>query len=492
MPLPRERLGQGNGGNTPALELTRGPAADWAQRTGNWGPVERWVGRLQERIFRVSREGKWRKVKHLQRLLVRSWSAKVLAIRDVTERNQGRSTPGVDSKVYLTADARENLSHEDLDYRTHRPLPAKRAYIPKGDGRRRPLGMPTIKSRVVQDMVKMALEPEWEAKFEANSYGFRPGRSCHDAVAAIKQAVRDFKKRGYEAWVFEADIASCFDRIAHEPLLAHLHLFRGVVRRWLKAGVVELGHFEPTEEGTPQGGVISPLLANIALDGLERLFTGKWWARVVRYADDFVIVAATKRIIEFTIRPAVEQFLAERGLELNARKTGVVSLDQGFNFLSFTFRRFSGKLLVTPQKEKVQHFLQHLKVILVANKQARHRDLIVLLNPVIRGWVNYYRFCNATRAFNRVDYLLFWKLWRWARRRHPSKPREWVRQKYFRGGNGMLHWCFGEKGGLQLQAAEATHLLWYRKIAGLASPFDARWRDYWQRRVRYVVATLQV
>src|SRR5271157_136760 len=204
----------------------------------------------------------------------------------------------------------------------------------------------------------------------------------------------------------------------------------------------------------------------------------------------FVIVAATKRIIESTIRPAVEQFLAVRGLELNARKTGVVSLDQGFNFLGFTFRRFDGKLLVIPQKEKVQHFLQHLKAILVANKQATQRQLLVLLNPVIRGWVNYYRFCNATRVFNRVDYLLFWKLWRWTRRRHPSKPREWVRQKYFRGGNGVLHWCFGEKGGLQLQTAEATHLLWYRKVAGTASPFNARWRDYWQRRVRYVVATL--
>ena len=286
MPLPRERLGRGTGGNTPAPELTRGPAADWAQRTGNWTPVERRVRRLQERIFRASREGKWRKVKHLQRLLARSWSAKVLAIRDVTERNQGRFTPGVDGKVYLTADARENLSRENLDYRNHRPLPAKRAYIPKGDGRRRPLGIPTMKVRVVEDIVKMASEPEWEAKFEANSYGFRPGRSCHDAVEAIKQAIRDFKKRGYEAWVFEADIASCFDRIAHEPLLARLHLFRGVVRRWLKAGVVEFGHYESTEEGTPQGGVISPLLANIALDGLERLFAGKWWARVVRYADD--------------------------------------------------------------------------------------------------------------------------------------------------------------------------------------------------------------
>ena len=490
MPLPRERLGRERRSNPPTPKLTRGPAAGWAQRTGNWAPVERQVRRLQERIFRASREGKWRKVKHLQRLLARSWSAKVLAIRDVTERNQGRSSPGVDGKVYLTADARENLSHENLDYLSHRPLPAKRAYIPKGDGRRRPLGIPTVKVRVVEDIVKMALEPEWEAQFAADSYGFRPGRSCHDAVEAIKQAVRDFERRGYEAWVFEADIASCFDRIAHDPLLARLHLFQGVVRRWLKAGVVELGHFEPTEEGTPQGGVISPLLANIALDGLERLFAGKWWARVVRYADDFVIVAATKRIIERTIRPAVEQFLAERGLELSAQKTGVVSLDHGFNFLGFTVRKYSGKLLVIPQKERVQRFMRHLKAILVANKQARHRDLLVLLNPVIRGWVNYYRFCNAARAFNHVDSLLFWKLWRWAKRRHPTKPRAWVRQKYFQGGGGAQHWYFGEKGGLHLQYAATTRIFRYKKVVGTASPFDARRREYWQNRVRYVVATM--
>ena len=253
---------------------------------------------------------------------------------------------------------------------------------------------------------------------------------------------------------------------------------------------MDFGHYEATEEGTPQGGIISPLLANIALDGFERLFAGKWWARVVRYADDFVIVAATRRIIERTIRPAVEQFLAGRGLEFNAQKTGEVSLDQGFNFLGFTFRKYDGALLVTPQKGKVQRFLRHLKAILVVNKQARHRDLLVLLNPVIRGWVNYYRFCNATRAFNHVDYLLFWKLWRWAKRRHPTKTRVWVRQKYFQGGSGTLQWCFGEKGGLQLQYAASTRVLQYKKVACTASPFNARWRNYWQQRVRYIVATL--
>ena len=487
MPLLQERLGRRAGKSPPASELTCRPVVSWGQGTGNWARVERQVRRLQERIFRASREGKWRKVKHLQRILARSWSAKVLAIRDVTVQSSGRGTPGVDGKVYLTADAREELSHEKFDYRKHRPQPAKRGYIPKSGGRTRPLGIPVIKDRVMEDIVKMAAEPEWESKFAADSYGFRPGRSCHDAVEAIYQAVRGMKKRGYDAWVFEADIASCFDRIAHEPLLARLRLFRDIVRRWLKAGVVEFGHYEPTEAGTPQGGVISPLLANIALDGIERLFAGKWWARVVRYADDFVIVAATKRIIECTIRPAVERFLAKRGLELNAQKTGVVGLGHGFNFLGFTFKESSGMLLVTPQKEKVQWFLRHLKAILSANKQATHRDLLVLLNPVIRGWANYYRFCSARPAFYHVSDLLFWKLWRWAKRRHSNKSREWVRLKYFQGRDGR-QWSFGVNGGLQLYDVRETRVLRFKKVYSAASPFDARLRAYWAGRARQVLA----
>src|SRR4030042_2336563 len=278
MPELRERLDQSRG-DLPAQELTREPTVDGGQGIGNWTQFERRVRRLQERTFRASREGKWRKVKHLQRLLALSWSAKVLAIRDVTERSSGRFTPGIDGKVYLTADAREQLCHEKFNYRTHQPSPAKRAYIPKASGGKRPLGIPIVRDRVMQAIVKMAIEPEWEAKFQADSYGFRPGRSCHDAIEAIHQAIRGMEKRGYDPHVLEADIANCFDRLAHDPLLARLHLFRDVVRRWLKAGVVEFKHYEATESGTPQGGVISPLLANIALDGIEELFAGKGWAR---------------------------------------------------------------------------------------------------------------------------------------------------------------------------------------------------------------------
>ncbi|HMF30630.1 MAG TPA: group II intron reverse transcriptase/maturase [Candidatus Lokiarchaeia archaeon] len=443
IPESRERLDRGRD-DFPAQELTCGLAVDWGQGTGNWTPFERRVRRLQERTFRASREGKWRKMKHLQRLLALSWTAKVLAIRDVTERSSGRFTPGIDGKVYLTADVREQLCREKFDYRTHQPSPSRRSYIPKPSGGKRPLGIPIMRDRVMQAIVKMALEPEWEAKFAADSYGFRPGRSCHDAIEAIYQVIREMEKRGYDPHVLEADIASSFDRIAHDPLLGRLHLFRDVVGRWLKVGVVESEHYEPAEEGTPQGGVISPLLANIALDGIEDLFAGKWWARVVRYADDFVVVAATSRIIERTIRPTVERFLAERGLELNPQKSGTVNLSAGFNFLGFTTRKLGGKLLITPQKEKVQRFLRHLKAILVANKQATHKGLLVQLNPAIRGWANYFRHCNAKRTFSHVDHLLYWKIWWWARRRHPNKSKAWVRQKYFQGTEER-YWAFGEK-----------------------------------------------
>jgi RNA-directed DNA polymerase len=405
----------------------------------------------------------------------------------VTERSPGRLTPGVDGKVYLTADAREQLSREKFDYRTHKPSPARRVYIPKPSGGKRPLSIPTIRDRVMQAIVKMALEPEWEAKFAADSYGFRPGRSCHDAIEAVRQAIREMENRGFRSWVFKADIASCFDRIAHAPLLGRLHLFRGVVQRWLMAGVVEFGHYEPTEAGTPQGGVISPLLANIALDGIEGLFAGKWWARVVRYADDLVVVAATQRIIERAIQPAVEQFLAERGLALNPLKSGIVNLELGFNFLGFTTRMSRGKLLIFPQAEKVQRFLQHLKAILVANKQTAHKDIITKLNPTIRGWANYFRHCNARWAFSHADNVLFRKLWWWACRRHPKKSREWVRQKYFQG-TVEKQWTFGEKGGLQLTRVKAIHIFPHAKVYGRASPLDARLRAYWEKRYRKAVA----
>ncbi len=235
----------------------------------NWGGMETNVRRLQERIYRATEKEQFLKVFNLQKLLVRATSTKLLAIRRVTQQNQGKHTPGIDGKVCDTPQDRVELFKDGLSLKGYKPQPVRRVYIPKSDGRQRPLGIPTVKDRVMQAIVKMALEPEWECKFEANSYGFRPGRSCHDAIGAIFTTL---SQKGSSQYILDADISGCFDNIGHEPLLAKLPLFTTTIRRWLKAGVVEMGHYTDTEAGTPQGGVISPLLANIALDGLQRLF----------------------------------------------------------------------------------------------------------------------------------------------------------------------------------------------------------------------------
>lgn len=237
-----------------------------------WRNVEKKVRRLQERIYRATERQAWRQVRNLQKLRARSISNKLLAIRLVTQQNQGRPTPGLDGLVYDTPEKRWALSQEKLDLKGYRPTAVKRVYIPKGEGKQRPLGISTMKDRVMQAIVKAALEPEWEAKFEANSYGFRPGRRAMDAIEQLHSTLN---KPGSSDWILDADLEGCFDNIGHDPLLARIPVFTPTIRRWLKAGVVELGHYSDTDQGTPQGGIISPLLANIALDGMERLFGGE-------------------------------------------------------------------------------------------------------------------------------------------------------------------------------------------------------------------------
>ena len=300
----------------------------------NWRQVTTNVRRLQERIYRATEHREWKKVRSLQKLLVRATSNKLLAIRQVTQENQGQHTPGVDGQVYDTPEARTALSQEKLSLQNYRPQPVRRVYIPKADGKKmRPLGIPTVKDRVMQAIVKAALEPEWEARFEANSYGFRPGRGCMDAITQIHTTLN---QDGSSDWILDADISGCFDNIAHAPLLAKTPVFDTPIRRWLKAGTVELGHYTETDTGTPPGGVISPWLANIALDGMERLFGCETpdgqpirpslrkgqnkGISLCRYADDFVVTAPTREVLEDYVLPRLNQFLAERGLTLSEAK----------------------------------------------------------------------------------------------------------------------------------------------------------------------------
>ena len=336
----------------PFIEPTKGQTLPtWADI--DWHAVETNVGRLQERIYRATQDEDWMRVKSLQKLLARATSTKLLAIRRVTQENQGKNTAGVDGVVCDTPEARLELFREGLRLKGYRPLPVRRVYIPKDNGKQRPLGIPTVKDRVMQAIVKAALEPEWEARFEANSYGFRPGRCTMDAIEAIHTTLN---RKGSSRWILDADISGCFDNIGHGPLLARLPVFTATIRRWLKAGVVELGRFSPTDTGSPQGGIASPLLANVALDGMERLFGCEWpdgrprspahrkgidkGISLIRYADDFVVTAPTREVLETYVKPRIEGFLRDRGLTLNEAKTRIVEINEGFDFLGFHIRKF--------------------------------------------------------------------------------------------------------------------------------------------------------
>lgn len=477
------------------IEPTPGRELKWQDI--NWTAVEASVRRLQGRILRAARNGERKKVKNLQKLLVKSQAAKMLAIRLVTQQNRGKHTPGVDGVVVDTPEARVQFLQEGLDLKGYRPKPVRRVRIPKANGKTRPLGIPTVKDRVMQAIVKLALEPEWESRFEANSYGFRPGRNTMDAIEAIHTTLN---RRGSSKWVLDADISGCFDNISHDALLDRLPAFTNVIRRWLKAGVVEFGKRTDSLSGTPQGGIISPLLANIALDGLERLF-GAEDARgnqippakrkglnhglnVIRYADDFVVTAPSQEVLQKYVIPRITTFLAERGLELSEAKTRIVHVDDGFDFLGFNVRLFDGKLLTRPAKEKVIAHLRSVKAYLKSHQQAPAGQVVGDLNPVIRGWANYYRHAAAKETFAKADHQTWVMLWAWAKRRHPNKPAKWVKKRYFRNDG---YWTFFE-GDAQLLRRSSTPATRYVKVKGTSSPLDPEQRDYWQARKRRLTA----
>jgi RNA-directed DNA polymerase len=481
---------------TNGRELTH-----WSQM--NWTAVEANVRHLQGRIYRAAANEEHAKVKNLQKLMVRSMSAKLKAIRQVTQENSGKQTPGIDGVVCDTPQKRLALLHDGLSLQGYHPQPVKRCFIPKSSGGQRPLGIPTQKDRVMQALVKMALEPEWESRFEANSYGFRPGRCTMDAITALHTCMN---RQGASQWVLDADITGCFDNLDHAALLKRLPVFTPTIRRWLKAGVVELGRYTHTEAGTPQGGVASPLLANIALDGMERLFDGEdakgnpqrpsWKTgqnkgiSLIRYADDLVVVAPSREVLEQYVLPTLAHFLANRGLQLSEAKTRLVHSTEGFNFLGFEIRRFPRALLTQPQKAKMLGHYRALTTYLHQHKQSPAVQVIHDLNPKMRGWGNYYRHCAAKRAFRKMDHLVWHALWRWAKRRHPNKSAKWIRQRYFR--------TIGHRQGGFAEAK--AQMLWYQdipitrypKVRGKSSPMNPALRAYWAPREQWRQKTLTI
>ncbi len=484
---------------------------EWKQV--DWRKAEKVVFKLQKRIYRASSRGDVKTVRRLQKTMIKSWYARALAVRKVSQDNAGKKTAGVDGVKTLTPAARlklvSNLKPES------KVSPTRRVWIPKpGTEEKRPLGIPTMKDRALQALVKLALEPEWEARFEPNSYGFRPGRSCHDAIEAIFNAIR-YKPK----YVLDADIAKCFDKIDHEALLNKLNTFptiRRQIRAWLKAGVMDDKQLFPTSEGTPQGGVISPLLANIALHGMEERI--KQFAEtlpskakkskrdkrsnlnLIRYADDFVILHEDITVVQ-RCKEIISEWLKGMGLELKPSKTRLAHTltqyeqeEPGFDFLGFTVRQFTVgkyhstqgfKTIITPSKKKQKVHYDKIASVIETYKAAPQAALISQLNPLIRGWSNYYATVVSKDTYSAIDNLMYQKLEAWAKHRHPNKSGKWVAKKYWQTIDGD-NWVFAtrEEGQnpLRLLKHSQTPIVRHVKVKDESSPYDGN-SVYWSTRM---------
>lgn len=452
----------------------------------NWQAARREVRRLQIRIAKAVREGRHGRVKALQWLLTRSYSGKALAVKRVVS-NRGRKTPGVDGIIWSTPQQKMEAVH-NLRRRGYKALPLRRTYVPKKNGKMRPLGIPTMHDRAMQALYAQALQPVAETLADPNSYGFRWYRSCADA---IQQCFNSLVRRYSPRWILEGDIKACFDEICHKWLLEHILMDHSMLRKWLKAGYFEGGKLYPTKAGTPQGGIISPLLANFALDGLEAAVKAvtprRTKVNVIRYADDFIITGNSKELLEDTIKPAVEVFLKDRGLTLSPEKTRITRIEDGFDFLGQNPRKYKGKLLIRPARSNVKTFMVKVKKTIRKFTAMKTGDMIRTLNPMIRGWANYHRHIVASDTFNEVDNQIYCYLWDWMKRRHQDKGKMWLARKYWR--NGPKAWIFSTiektpegKRRVELIRASSIGIERHVKIRSDANPFDPKDAKYFERR----------
>jgi RNA-directed DNA polymerase len=490
--------------NGPEGQRCEQDVNEW--ETINWRSCEEQVRRIRQRIFKATREGDWPKVRNLQKLMLRSRANTLVSVRQVAQRNAGRATAGIDGEVALTSQARAELAVRVHGSRmSWQPRAVKRVYIPKAGDRTklRPLGIPVLRDRCHQARVRNALEPEWEARFEPRSYGFRPGRGCHDAIASIFQTL--CRKTGTREWIVDADLASAFDRIDHDRLLATIGDFpaRGVIADWLKAGVFEPGKgFAATEEGTPQGGVISPLLLNIALHGLEEaagvqyFLTGSRAGQprpgspvVVRYADDLVVCCRTRQQAD-QVKAELAGWLAPRGLTFNEDKTQIVHASQGFDFLGFNVRRYrNSKLLIKPSSKAVKRFRKRLAAEVRALRGQNAAAVIARLAPITRGWAAYYRTAVSSKVFDSLDHYLWKLIYKWARRSHQNKSKTWIIDRYFGKFNRYRNdrWVFGDRdSSAYLPKLAWTGIVRHVLVKGRASPDDPDLAEYWAYRRRKV------
>ena len=466
------------------------PSARSTWQTINWQTVQEIVNRLQVRIAKAIKLGRHNRAKALQWLLTHSFYAKLLAVKRVTQ-NKGKNTPGIDHVIWKTPKQKMEAVNS-LKRRGYKASPLRRIYIPKKNGKLRPLGIPTMTDRAMQALHLLALEPVSETLADKNSYGFRPKRSLHDAIA---QCFNTLSRKASAQWILEGDIKSCFDKISHEWLHNNVVMDKTILKQWLDAGFMEKEIFYETSEGTPQGGIASPCLANIALDGLEStiLALGKLKDKLhfVRYADDWICTASSKKILEEKVLPTVTYFLKERGLELSPEKTLITHIDEGFDFLGFNLRKYEQKLLIKPGKKGTKSFLADIRETILSNRTSMTENLIHILNPKIQGWANHNRHVVSKKTFSIIDHHIFKSLWAWAKRRHPNKSISWIKKSYFIQ-IGYRNWIFfarlknenKDRNTTFLKFATDTPIIRHVKIRSDANPYDPEFQEYFQERKR--------
>ena len=465
---------------------------DWNQLC--WSRIENNVYRLQMRIAKAVRNKQYGKVKSLQWLLVNSASAKLLAVRRVTT-SKGSKTPGIDHIIWTTSDVKYKAALS-LKVRGYKAKPLRRIYIPKKNGKLRPLSIPTMKDRAMQILYLLALEPIGETTGDLNSYGFRPKRSTHDA---IYQCYASLAGKNSAQWVLDADIKACFDEIDHGWIQENILIDKRVLQQWLNAGYMENNHLFETVRGTPQGGPISPLLANIVLDGLEKeIHTGtrqKDKVNFIRFADDFIVTANTPDILETKVLPIISKFLSQRGLSLSQEKTKIVHIEEGFDFLGFNIRKYKGKYLAKPSKESIKAVKAKIKDIVQRSYGWSGAELISALNPVIKGWANYHRRIVAKKTFAHIDTYIFQKTLSWTMRKFHGHNRYKAIDRYFRNRSPLRRWIFsdmvktkGSKKYICINKMMDIKIQRHIKVRSIANPYLPEYREYYREREKVMKA----
>lgn len=473
---------QMNVNHTCALQNSK---IDWGSI--NWGMVIHRVNRLQGRVAKAIGQGKKGKAKSLMFLLTKSFDAKLLAVYRVTS-NKGGQTPGVDSIIWKTPEEKLQAA-KSLKSRGYTPKPLRRVYILKKNGKKRPLSIPTLHDRAMQALHAIALDPWAETTADPNSYGFRLHRSCADAIG---QCFLNLCRKDSAKWIFEADIKSCFDTINHQWIIDNIPLDKTIMTKWLKAGFIEDKKWKPTKQGTPQGGIISPTIMNMVMDGLEGVLKKHFprWkgmkVNFVRYADDFIITAGSKETITKGIIPLVKSFLAERGLFLSEEKSKISHINDGFDFLSQNVRKYKGKLLIRPSKESIQSFKDKIKNMLRRNRGIPAHALIRLINPIIRGWSNYHKGICSKKCFSKLGTFMYHQLMKWAKYQHGNKTRKWIFRRYFllnhfqdirTSTNGIYSY--------RLFRIAYVPIIYHVKVISKANPFLKEFEKYFYKRKKF-------